>query len=286
MESLLRLFARNGGVILFFVLEVVCFFLIVNYGNNERRNSIFRHTVSLFGGRMMSARQNVAAFYSLRDRVQVLNEENARLRTELLNRQFIRQPYRDTFLLINIDTLKHKIARPQYTFIAAEVVSNSIGSSGNWLVLNRGSRDGITPDCGVVAIDGLVGVVRHVDESFSMAMSLLHSQSRISARLAKSGALGSLIWDGRSSQQMNLVDVPKDVSVAVGDTVVTSGYSTMFPGGMMLGIVSNVHLAQGSNSYLLRVRLQHDMSNTTDVHVIKNIFQTQIDSLIRRIHEQ
>jgi rod shape-determining protein MreC len=286
MQRILQVIAGSGSLIAFAVMQVICFFLIINYGNNERRSTIARYTIGLFGGQLMSARQEVAELFFLQKRVDSLNAENARLRTKLENRYFIRQPYRDTFVLIDVDTLQRKIARPQYTFIAAEVVNNSVNNAGNWIVLNRGLKDGVAPNCGVVANDGLVGVVRHVNDEFAVVMSLLHRQTRISARHKKSGALGSLVWPGRSSQYMSLLDVPKDVILAAGDSIVTSGYSTMFPAGLMIGTITDVSLPSGSNAYILKVHLQHDMTRTIDVHVIKNLFQTQIDSLIQRINNE
>lgn len=181
MQRILQVIAGSGSLIAFAVMQVICFFLIINYGNNERRSTIARYTIGLFGGQLMSVRQEFAEVFYLKRRVETLNAENAKLRAQLENRQFIRQPYRDTFLLIDVDTLQRKIARPQYDFIAAEVVNNAVNNAGNWIVLNRGLSDGVTPNCGVVAADGLVGVVRHVNNEFAVVMSLLHGQTRISA---------------------------------------------------------------------------------------------------------
>ncbi len=284
MNTLFRLFGRSGGLLVFGLLEVVCFFLIVNY--NTRQGSIFTHTIGLAGGNLLYTRQRVTQFWGLSARADSLMRENARLREQIYGSQYAALPRWDTAYFLRVDSLKGVLRRPEFSVIPAEVISNSVSNNNNWIILNRGAEDGVTPNCGIIARDGVVGIVRHVGPKFSMAMSVLHRQVKISAALQKNNYLGSLIWEGGNPRMMTLQDVPKDVEISPGDSVMTSGYSLMFPKDQFIGRVEEVRLPKGSNAYLLTVRLSHNLASTKDVFVVKNIFHAAIDSLQQRVNRE
>lgn len=284
MHVILQLFIRHGGFFVFALLEVISAYLIVNF--NGEQGKIYAHTSSLVGGRVSREWHKLTQFADSPRRLREVMEENDSLKTLLLRRQTVRLPYRDTFFLVSFDTLKNKINRPAYEFIAAQVIGNSIGGSSNWIMLNRGRSDGVTDNSGVVSRQGLVGVVRFTDEHFALAMSLLHRQTRISASIKNRGYFGSLIWEGGSPDFMTLNDIPKHVEVNQGDTIVTSGYSLMFPQDQLIGFVESHTTPSGSNFHAIQVRLSQPMADVHDVYVVKNIFYTQIDSLQRRAKDE
>lgn len=284
MRSLLQLFIRNGGFVIFVLLEVFSFYLVIN--NNERSKSIFSHTSGVIGGNILGVRQQIARYFRLTERVDSLQKENAELRSRLLNTQMVRVPYRDTFFSVHIDSLHGRVLRPEFKFIAAEAIGNSINSNSNWLTLNRGESDSVTTGCGVIARDGLVGIVRHTNDKFAIVMSLLHRQTRISASIKRAGYFGSLVWEGGNPEYMTLNDIPKHVPVEIGDSVVTSGYSLIFPKNIMIGAISSKDIPRGSNFYALKVKLSHTMAKTTDVYVVKNIFYNQLDSLQQKAKDE
>lgn len=285
MHALLQLFIRNGGFFTFVVVELACFYLMVNFSGGDQ-GKIYAHTSTLVGGQMNRQWHNVIQYWRSPDRLREVMRENDSLKTALLRARTVRVPYRDTFFLVNYDTLKNRIYRPDFEFVAAEVISNSIGGSSNWIMLNRGKNDGVTDNSGVVSQRGLVGVVRFTDDKFALVMSLLHRQTKISASLKNRGYFGSLVWEGGSPDVMTLNDIPKHVTVAPGDTVVTSGYSLMFPQGYQIGTVESATMPEGSNFHAIRVRLSQPMADIHDVYVVKNIFHTQIDSLLRRAKDE
>lgn len=293
MSQLLQLIVRNGGFFTFLLVEAFCFYVVIQY--NTKQNAIFTHSMGLAAGNVLEKRQKWVEYFSLQQRADSLISANAKLLADLALANMIQVPYRDTFFTVRTDTLRlgdslqtHKIARPQYRFIAAKVIGNSINSANNWIYLNRGSNDGLRPGMGVVTGKGIVGIVRHVDPNFSAVMSVLHREAKISVTLKKEKALGSLIWEGGDPSLMTLKYVPKHFSVKERDEIVTSGYSELFPRGVPVGRIAGEPVADKENQYfwILKVRLSQDMSSVSDVYVVDNIYQTELDSLKQKVKDE
>jgi rod shape-determining protein MreC len=283
MRRILEIFLYNGGFITFAVLEAICFFLIVNY--NEKQNSIYAYSTELFSGKMLNQKQKLTRYVRLAEVNDSLSSENARLHAQLLNRQMISVPVKDTFVERYIDSLQGAVTVPKFTYISGRVISNNTSGQNNFIYINRGSNSGVRQNMGIVANDGIVGIVRHVSDELCIAMSILNRQCRISTRLKKENALGSLTYEGSDPYFMTMSDVPKHVNVAIGDTVVTSGYSTMFPSDVIVGTVAEVQMPGGENFYKLRVRLSHDMGRTQHVYLVDNLIQFKLDTLKALIEE-
>jgi len=291
MNSLLQLFIRNGGFITFFVLQAVAFYLVV--GNNTRQGEIFDHSYGLVSGRLLSWRSEMRSFLNLRKELEAMQAENALLRTQNLNARLVEVPYRDTFVTILVDTvitrdtLLKRLVRPAFEYVPANVLNNSISLDNNWIMINRGSMDGIRANMGVVSKDGVVGIVRHVDDRFAVVMSILHRQARVSASIRQTGAFGALVWEDRNPRYMTLKDIPRHLAVADGDTVVTSGYSNMFPEGHLVGFVEGQPKPDRENQYYfsIRVRLSEDPALFKRVYVVRHLFHNKLDSLQRITHE-
>lgn len=293
MGQLLQLIIRNGGFFTFLLVEVFCFYVVVQY--NTKQNAIFSHTMGIAAGIVLEKRQDWADYFSLRQKADSLNSANEKLLADLAVAQWIQMPYRDTFFTIRADSIGlgdsmriRKVARPQYHFVAAKVIGNTINSANNWLYINRGSNDGLRPDMGVVTGKGIVGIARHVDPNFSAVMSVLHREAKFSVTLKKEKALGSLVWEGGDPSIMTLKFVPKHFDVKVGDEIVTSGYSELFPRGVPVGRVASKPIADKENQYfwIMQVRLSQDMSSVSDVYVVDNIYQTELDSLKQKVKDE
>lgn len=285
MGKILQLLLRNGGFVTLVLVEALCFFLIVQF--NEKQNAIFTHTSGVFAGRTLEKRQQFADYIGLRERMDSLAKVNARLQTDLANARIVRIPRKDTSYIALFDSLnrtdsvRRRVMRPLYEYFTATVISNSISSANNWLMINRGSIDHITPNMAVVTNNGIVGIVRHVDDHFAMVMSVLHRQTKISAALSKFNSFGSLIWEGGDPNVMTLKYIPKHFEVKAGDEVVTSGFSQMFPRKILIGYVEGDISQDPENPYFLimKVRLSQDMSTVGDVYVVNNLFQSEQDSI-------
>ncbi|MBK8557674.1 MAG: rod shape-determining protein MreC [Lewinellaceae bacterium] len=277
MRNLLLLFIRNGGFVTFMLLEVVCFSLIVNF--NEGQNAIYSYNAARVGGQIMLWRQSAAQYFHLRERADSLAQQNAALQTNLYNLRNERVARRDTQNITLPDSLSGTIVRPQFEFIAAVVLSNSVSMRNNWLIIDRGSEEGISPNMGVLCPDGVVGTTRHVSPHFSMVMSILNPQTKISASLSSSGYFGSLVWEGSDPAFMLLRDIPKHAVVKEGEAIYTSGYSILFPKGILIGYAGKPSLKPGSNFYEIPVRLAHNPATTNDVYVVKSIFYSELKDL-------
>jgi rod shape-determining protein MreC len=278
MRTMLQLLFRNGGFVTFVLVEAICFYLIVN--NNPAQGAVWNNSTQLATGYLQDANRRMTSYFSLSNQLESLQAENAALRAELFNRRYIQVQLLDTLYRLRIDTgaFLRLPKVPEYQVIPANVIGNTVNSRSNWVTLNRGTRSGVTPNSAVIGPNGVVGIVRYVDQNFSRVMSLLHRQTKLSVSLK--GQLGSLVWmesDGTSTMTLN--DIPKDIQPFLGDTVLTSGYSTMFPGGQMVGTISAIDLPKGSNFYELKVVLSQNLSRTNQVYVLKNIYSAALDSL-------
>ncbi len=290
MGRLLQLLLRNGGFVTFLLVELGCFAIMVNF--NGRQGEIWANTTGIFGGRALEKRQMASDYFSLYETADSLAHVVDSLQARLSNARQMQVPVRDTFFLVNYDSLsktdsvRRKTVRPQYGFITAKAIKNSISGANNWVIINRGTHDGIQPDMAVVSPAGIVGIVRHVSSNFSLVMSVLHQQAKISVSLPnQKNAFGSLTWEGGNPSQMTLRYIPQHFVVKENEPVVTSGYSLMFPQGHPVGTVIGVPKADPENPYFLEinVRLSQDMSTVRDVAVVYNLFGPELDSLQLKI---
>ncbi len=293
MGNLLRLLFKNGGFVVFVLTQVVCFFIIVAF--NDKQGAVWGHTAGKIGGSILERRQKTMDYIGLNARVDSLVRENALLQEQLSNAKSVQVPYRDTFFVVRFDSLiaqdsiRRKTVRPLYEFIAARVISNNISGSSNWLMLNRGANDKLAKNTGIVTPKGIVGILRYIDSDFSMAMSILHSQTKISACLPKYGnAFGSLIWEGGDPEIMLLKYIPKHFPVKPGDMVETSGLSQIFPKGIPIGKVEEEPVIDSENPYFfnIKIRLSQSMATVQDVHVVNNLFTDKIEALEQRVKNE
>ncbi|MFN0036096.1 MAG: rod shape-determining protein MreC [Saprospiraceae bacterium] len=290
MGKLLQLLLRNGGLVTFLLVEMVCFAIMVNF--NTRHEAIWANTTGIFGGRALEKRQMATDYFGLYEKADSLAHLVDSLQARLSNARMMHVSVRDTFFLVNYDSIsrtdsvRRKTLRPQYDFITAKVIKNSIADASNWLIINRGSSDGVQPDMAVVSPAGIVGIVRHVGEHYSLVMSVLHRQTKISVALPnQKNAFGSLTWEGGDPSEMTLRYIPQHFVVQHDEPVATSGYSLMFPQGHPVGKVKGSPRPDPENPYFLEIKvsLSQDMATVRDVAVVSNLFQAELDSLQLKI---
>jgi len=172
-------------------------------------------------------------------------------------------------------------ADKDYTFIPARVIAYSNDRHHNYLTLNKGSRDGITEDMGVVGKDGIVGVVQSVSTHFAVVAPVIHEGIYISSLLRKNGYLATLHWRMPDTRKAVLEDVARHVDVQQGDTIVTSGMSAIFPADLPVGVVSEVSLGEGDSYYDIDVALATDFHSLRTVHVLQFAHRAELDSIAR-----
>ena len=272
MNNLLQIFLRYGGFFLFAFLELVCLYLIVHY--NQKQQAVYISSMNAFTNFVDDSMDDLTTHFTLSEIVDSVARQNAELQ-ELVFNQGLLAP-------VGIDSIKN--TRQQYQIIHAEVISNSINNNHNYLKLNRGSADGIRKHSAVIDGRGIVGIVRGVTEHYSIVMSLLHRQIKVSASTKNNNQHnGTLTWKSRNPFIMDLENIPKYIKVEPGDTVVTSGSSMMFPADIMIGTVAEESVPEGSNSHNIKVLLNNDISDVKFVYVVVNLDRAEILELEQQV---
>lgn len=270
MRNLFRFILQNHVFLLFLLLEIVSFIFIFNF--NRYQKSSFLNTSGRITGMIYESYSKVEDFFRLPAANRQLAEENARLRM-LLGVSSSTPTLPDSLLL------RRTGGENQYRYIAAHVISTTVSRQQNFITLDKGLNDGIRPDMGIVTVGGVAGIITHVSPSFSTGLSLLNTRWNVSAKLARNNYFGSLVWDGTDYRRALLNEIPFHVELAVGDTIVTSGYSTFFPEGILLGTVESFEKEGGDNFYNIRVRLSVDFKSLSWVEVIENARKSEIDNI-------
>jgi len=233
-------------------------------------------------GRISKQYNNVEYYFNLKKTNEGLVEENKRLRN-LLEEDFL---IPDTSSTIMVDSFKVDSLEQyrRYLYFPAKVINNSVTSQNNYLTLSRGTAQGITKDMSVVGPTGVVGTVINVSKNMAIVMSLLHSETNVSASLLKSGETGRVEWDGNDPQVITFKNIPKSAQVKKGDTVVTSRYST-FPPGQPVGVITDIEEQQSSNFYLLKLKPLTNFFNIQFVYIVKNLQKDEQDALEKATHK-
>ncbi len=285
MHSIIQLFIKHGGLLTLVVVEVFCFFLIASY--NPTQGQISEASWTRYSGTMLNWKRSFLDYFNLKDENIRLRLENARLQTQLANSRIIEVPTLDTVTRkVLADTLENKLIRPEYLLISGRVISNTIAVGNNWMIINRGKKDGVEPNSGVVTRSGVAGVVRHVSDHFSLAMSVLHRQTKISAALKGYHYFGSLVWEGNNPEYMSLTDIPYHLPVKQGDTVLVSNYTLLFPEGHMAGIVDEAYRKPESNFMNIRVKLSQSPADINTVYIVTNRYAAELRQLQEEVKDE
>lgn len=264
MQQIINFFIRNKNFLLYAFLFLIAFFLTIQSHSYHR--SKFINSANFLTGGIYKSVHGIGQYFDLQEENQRLLEENNRLKSLLFNAQD--SLVVDTTLLAN-----------RYHLIPATVYKNSYSATNNYLTINKGTRDSIKEDLGVITSKGLVGIIDNTSRGYARVMSILNTNSRVNAKLKKSDHFGTLRWDGTSPEIVQLVDIPKQAPLVEGDTIVTSGRSIIFPKGVPVGTITSFSLDETQNYYQVNIKLFNDMTNIGHVHVIKDLDVKEIKSL-------
>lgn len=175
----------------------------------------------------------------------------------------------------------------KYSYLSARVVSNSVSTQNNYIVLSRGRSKQLHEGMGVVDLNnGVVGIITEVTDDYAVVMSLLHKDSHLSAKLFKGGETGTLTWDGKEPNIITLMNIPKSAKVAKGDTVISSGFSTTFPKGMMIGTIDEVFAEKSTSNFRIRLRTSANFYNLQYVYAIENAQQEPVNKILDKLKQQ
>ncbi len=265
MRSLLNFLIRIHFLILFILIEVFSFFLLVNKNNFHRAK--FINSTRQIAGKLYTKSTNLKQYLSLAEENNRLAEENNRL----LN--IIESTYKSDEIFFR--SVNDTIFNQRYRYTSARIINNSINKKHNFLTINKGSLQGLRPEMAVVSNGSIVGVVKGVSKNYSTVISILNLDLRISSKVQKNGYFGSLNWNGEDYQSATLSEIPLHADIQVGDTIITSGFSSIFPEGILIGYITEFK-EKGGSFYEIAVQLSTDFKSLDNVNVIGNLLQTEI----------
>jgi len=268
MRNFFLLIRKYNFFIVFLLLEVVSGILLVRNSTYQRAAVI--STSNELVGKIYTAYSNVTDYLVLGETNRILSAENARLR-----RADSVSFYDPSFRVLRVNDT---IGLQQYEYISARVVNNSVSRVNNYITLDKGSLQGIQPEMAVMGSNGVVGIVKDVSEHFSTVISLLHSSTKISSKIKKNDYFGSSVWDGENPQIAKLLDIPSHAQVKVGDTIVTSSYSGIFPRDILVGVVSEIGTS-GESFKEIKLKLATDFQKLSYVYVVRNLLKSESDTL-------
>ena len=263
MRNLLEFLAKYNHWFVFLILEVVSMVLLFQY--NSYQGSAWFSSANAVTGKLYEWDANVETFFSLTKVNQELTQRNAYLEQEV-------QKLSDSLVSVTKDSsIYHRdqfALLRNYRLIPAKVVANSIDKPGNLMTIDKGSADGIHKDMGVISGTGVVGIVYLVAEHYAIVIPVLNTKSNISCMIQNRGYFGYLRWKGGVSDLACLEEVPRHAHFKLGDYVVTSGYSAVFPPGVRVGRILHVFNSADGLSYRVQLRLSTDFARLRDVCVI------------------
>jgi rod shape-determining protein MreC len=206
-----------------------------------------------------------------------LNEENYNLVQENKElRNLLKQNYKTS--LTEFISIDDSVSIKWYNYDDVKIISNSTNKQHNYITLNKGSEQGIKTEMGVISSNGVIGKVHSVSKNFAVVISILNSDFRLSAKIKRNNYFGSLTWDGVDYQFALLNDIPYHVELNKGDSIITSGLTTLFPEGIPVGTIEDFEVKDG-NFYTIKVRLSNDFKQISDVYVIDNNFKEEQEEL-------
>ncbi|WP_178662520.1 rod shape-determining protein MreC [Prevotella sp.] len=265
MRNLLAFLAKYNHWFVFILLEVISFALLFRY--NSFQGSVFFSSANAVAGKIYEYRSDVTTFFSMSQNNKRLTERNLMLEQEVKTlSQYIARNNGDSLVL---DKYQKQMLK-DFRLIPAKVISSSLDKEDNLITLDKGKTDGIHEDMGVACGMGIVGVVYMASDHYSIVIPVINKNSNISVTIKKRGYFGFLHWKGGPADIAYIDDVPRHAKFALGDYVVTNGYSSIFPPGIMVGKILHVFNSSDGLSYRVQLRLATDFGNLRHVCVIDN----------------
>ena len=265
MRNLLNFLVRYNNLIIFLFLEGIAFYMLSS-GNSYQNSRIVNGVRGMTRG-IEKKIYNTRSYLSLHEINENLSAENVALKNRMGR---LTKEEKSLFFSVN-DSLN----KQQYLHTSAEVIDNSINRQKNFFTINKGERQGIKVDMAVISANSVAGVIVGCSKNYSVAMSLLNLNFKLSARIKSNGYFGSLSWDGRDYRKAILSDIPQDAFVSIGDTIETTGYSAIFPEGIMVGTVTDFEKL-GGDFYKIKVGIKTNFKKLHFVDIIGNMKKTEV----------
>ena len=276
MQQLIYFIQKYRYFLFFLLLELIAFQLIIN--NLSFHNSKFINSASTITGGFYNKSNSISDYFQLDTENKELLNENLILRNKLEK------------LSQNIDTIavteifeKTKL-RQRYLYLKGRIEKNQFRNNYNFLTINLGRKDSVSKEMGVINSKGILGITENVLHNYSRVRSILNKNSKINAKLKNSNYFGTLTWDGFDYNITQLLDIPRQAVLKVGDTIITGGMSSIFPEGIPIGRVDNI-VNGASIKRIINIQLFNDMSSLKNIYVVKDFDKQQLMNLEKTDNE-
>lgn len=261
MRNLLQFISKNHVLLLFILLELCAFLMIVQ--NNHFQRAAFINSTNGVTANTFQTLSNWKNYFSLKSANEQLALENAKLQTLL------------SYKGAN-DTIASVLPKQ---YIPAMVINNSVAKRNNYLTLDKGAKHGVEKGMGVVTPSGVVGIIKEVSEHFSSVLSVLHGKSKTSVVLQHSHYFGSLEWKGGNYQNAVVNDIPSHVELNIGDTIISSGYSSIYPADIPIGTISRINTKPHKNFHQIDIQFLEDFKQLKYVYITEGVLSNEVQEL-------
>ncbi len=263
MQQLIYFIKKFKYFLLFILLQILAISFTVQHHSYHK--SKFVNSANLITGRIYNNVNTITEYFNLKSENKLLIEENTHLKNRLEKREI---RYENITV---IDTIQYF---QKYEYSVAKIINNNFTKRNNVLTLNKGFKQGIEIDLGVINSKGVIGVIQNVSANFATVLSILNKYSKINIRLKNSNHFGTLIWNGNNYTTVQIIDIPRQAIITIGDTIITGGKSTIFPEGIKIGVIKNFTF-KNKQYQQINVILFNDMSSVSNVQVVKNFLKKE-----------
>ncbi len=265
MQQIIYFIRKFRYFLLFLFLEILA--IIFTIQQHSYHTSKFVSSANFISGGIYNKMNSFNEFFQLKTENKLLIEENIRLKN-LLSKKEIKYS-QDSYKIIDSTNYFQK-----YEYSVAKVINNNYTKRNNILTINKGTNHGLSSDLGVINSSGIIGVIETISPNYATVLSILNKNSKINVRLKNSNHFGTLIWDGKTYTTTQLIDIPRQAILEIGDTIITGGKSAIFPEGIPIGIIKNFKFER--NQYQqINVLLFNDMSSIGFVQIVKNLQKSE-----------
>lgn len=266
MQRIINFILRYRNAFLYGFLTLIS--LVITVRSHSYHQSKFFNSSKWLTGSVYNIGANISTYFGLREENKRLVQENEQLRKLLFNNS--NTPNN----LANMDSTSL-----EYEIMSANLIKNSFASPRNYLTIDKGKKQGVTQDMGVITPKGILGIVENVSKNFATVQSVLNTKSNINAKIKHTNYFGSLVWNAQDYKVVQLIDIPRLVPLVVGDTIVTGAMSSIFPEDIPIGVIKKYDLNTSKSFYDIDVQLFNDMANIKNVYLITNKNKEEIQAL-------
>ncbi len=275
MRGFLSFILKHHFTLIFLVLQILSFILIISF--NHTHKTIFINSSNSTSGFINTEITDISSYFSLAEENRRLIIENSNLRNQFLkNYKSLHLPSKKILDSIYVQN---------YKIISGNIIQSSVSKIRNFITLDIGRLQGVKKGSGVISSDGIVGIVKDVSDNYSVVIPVINTDFRVSCRINRNQYYGSLSWDALSYRTSILQDIPFHVPVELGDSLFTTGFSSIFPTGELVGLVKKVEKIPGENFFSIIVELSVDFKKLRSIYVVDHLLKSELDSLNNRIND-